>query len=237
MLVVHHVDRWPLALEPDHRADEARPVRPVQPRRPDDKARFRQAVEHGPLASQLGASVGGARRRDVILRIGSAGVSCEDVVGRDLHQAGARCRAARGQVSRTAGVDGQRLFFGRLGIVHGGPGRAVDDHIRPAAGDGIGDGGGVGHVQAGPVHPGDRLAAVGQDGNHVAAEHAASPGDQPPGHDTRSDPAGAGAVPCRLSGSHQARLPAYQSTVASRPWRNGTRGAYPIARRALSSRE
>ena len=51
VLVVHHVDRWPLVLELDHRADEARPVRPVEPRRPDDEARPGQAVEHGPLAS------------------------------------------------------------------------------------------------------------------------------------------------------------------------------------------
>ena len=35
VLVVHHVDRRPLVLELDHRADEVRPVRPVQPCRPD----------------------------------------------------------------------------------------------------------------------------------------------------------------------------------------------------------
>jgi dTDP-4-dehydrorhamnose 3,5-epimerase len=50
VLVVHHVDRWPPLLELDHRADEARPVRPVQPRRPDDIGRPGQALEHGPLA-------------------------------------------------------------------------------------------------------------------------------------------------------------------------------------------
>ena len=237
VLVVHHVDRWPPVLELDHRTDEARPVRPVQPRRPDDKARSGQAVEHGPLAGQLGAPVGGARRRDIVLRIRPAGITCEDIVGRDLHEPGAESRTGRGQVRRAASVDGQRLFLGRLGIVDRGPGRAVDDHIRPAARDRIGDSGGVGHVQAGPVHPGHRLAAGGQDGDHVGAEHAASPGDQPPGHDARPDPAGAGAGLCRLSGSHQARLPAYQRTVASRPWRNRTLGAYPMARRVLSSRE
>ncbi len=85
VLVVHHVDRRPLALELDHRTDEARPVRPVQPRRPDDIARLGQVVEHDPLAGQLGASVGGARRRDVILGIRPGGIPCEDVVGRDLH--------------------------------------------------------------------------------------------------------------------------------------------------------
>ena len=51
----------------------------------------------------------------------------------------------------------------------------------------------------------------------IGAEHAACACDQPPGHDTRPDPAGAGAAPCRRSGSHQARLSAYQRTVASRP--------------------
>ena len=81
VLIVHHVDRGPLVLQLDHRADEARPVRPVQPRRPDDESRFGQAVEHGPLASQLGASVGGARRRDVILGIRSVSIPGEDVIG------------------------------------------------------------------------------------------------------------------------------------------------------------
>src|SRR5947208_747824 len=43
VLIVHHVDRRPLVLELDHRADEVRPVRSVQPRRPDDIARAGQA--------------------------------------------------------------------------------------------------------------------------------------------------------------------------------------------------
>ena len=50
VLVGDHVDRWPLVLELDHGAGEACPVRPVQPCRPDDKARPGQAAEHGPLA-------------------------------------------------------------------------------------------------------------------------------------------------------------------------------------------
>jgi hypothetical protein len=56
-------------------------VRSVQPRRPDDIARAGQAVEHGPLAGQLGASVSGARCRDVILGIRSASIPREDVIG------------------------------------------------------------------------------------------------------------------------------------------------------------
>jgi dTDP-4-dehydrorhamnose 3,5-epimerase len=51
VLVVDHVDGWPLVLELDHRAGEAPPVGPVEPCRPDDKARPGQAVEHGMLAS------------------------------------------------------------------------------------------------------------------------------------------------------------------------------------------
>ena len=84
------------------------------------------------------------------------------------------CRGvtARGQIGRTAGVDGQRLFLGRLGIVNGGPGRAVDDHIRPAAGDRIGDSGAVGDVQAGPAHPGHRLSAGGQSDGLVRIQDA-----------------------------------------------------------------
>jgi hypothetical protein len=81
VLVIHHVDRWPLVLELDHRADEVGTIRPVQPRCPDDIAQAGQPVEHDPLPGQLGASVGGARRRDVILGILSARIPGEDVVG------------------------------------------------------------------------------------------------------------------------------------------------------------
>jgi dTDP-4-dehydrorhamnose 3,5-epimerase len=87
-LVVHHVDRGPLVGEPDHRLDEVWPVRPVQPRRPDDITRPGQAAEHRTLASQLGPPVGGPRRRDVVLGVRPAGIPGENVVGGDLHQAG-----------------------------------------------------------------------------------------------------------------------------------------------------
>src|ERR1700677_497651 len=101
LLVIHHVDRRPLVFQLDHRADEAGPVCPVEPRRPDDIARPGQPAEHGELASQLGASVGGARRRDVIFGVRLASVPGEDVVGRDLHQAGGESHAARRHAGRT----------------------------------------------------------------------------------------------------------------------------------------
>ena len=47
-LVVHHVDRWPPAFQPDHRADEVRPVRPVQPGRSAPRSRPGQAVRARP---------------------------------------------------------------------------------------------------------------------------------------------------------------------------------------------
>jgi hypothetical protein len=89
VLIVYDVDGRPLVLKLDHRCDETRPVRSVQPCRPDDIARLRQPVEHGPLAGQLGTSVGGTRRRGVILGVRPGRITGEDVIGRDLYQAGA----------------------------------------------------------------------------------------------------------------------------------------------------
>ncbi len=51
------------------------------PGRPDHIGRPGQAVEHGPLAGQLGASVGGTRRRNIVLGVRPARVPGEDVVG------------------------------------------------------------------------------------------------------------------------------------------------------------
>ena len=190
MLVDHHVHVRPLALELDHGTDKTRPVRAVEPRRPDHIGRAGQRGEHGPLAGQLGTPVGGARRGHVVLGIGMAGVPGEDVVGGELYQPGAGSRARRGQVRRAAAVDDKRLLLCCLGIVDRCPGRAVDHHVGPGAPDRVGDGGGVGHVKFCAVQPGHGLAAGGQRGHQVGAEHAARPGDKPPRHGTCPDPAG-----------------------------------------------
>ena len=225
ILVVDHVDGRTLALQVDHRAHEARPVRPVQPGRPDYVARPGQAAEHRALGRQLGPPVGGPRRWDVVLSVGPLGGPGEDVVGRRLHQAGLHGRAGGGQIGCAAAVHHQRLLLMCLGVVHGGPGRAVNDHIRAQGGQDVGDGSGVGHVKAGPVQGGHALPAAAQHGDQVTAEHAAGPGHQPPAHDACPASAGAaapvaGAAPSALgcfSGSHQARLSRYHCTVSARP--------------------
>ena len=242
VLVVDDIDGGLLALQPDHRTSEIRPVRPEKPRGPHHVAGSGQPTEYGPLTRQLGTPVGGARRRNIVFGVRSTRVPGKDVVGRDLHHAGPGRCAARGQAGRSAGVDGQRLLLCRLSVVDSGPGRAVYDHVRAMAGDRVGYRGSISHIQPGPVHPGYRLAQGYQGGYQIGAEHAAAPGDQPPRHGLRCQLAaapggGPGTAPGCLSGSHQPRLSAYQRTVASRPWRNGTRGEYPIARRALSLRE
>ena len=76
-----------------------------------------------------------------------------------------------------------------------------------------------------PPRPGPRHRVAG--GYRARAFAPVHPGDQPPGHDTRPDPAATGAAAPCFSGSHQARLAAYQRTVSSRPWRNGTRARTP----------
>src|SRR5450755_16512 len=194
VLVVDDLDGRPPALQRDHRTGEAAPVRPVQPGCTDHVTRVGQGVEHGSLTGQLGTSIGGPRRRDVLLGIRPLGGPGEDVVGRHLHQTRTAGLAGRGDVGCAATVDRQRLLLVRLGIVDAGPGRAVDDHIRPEGGQGRSDGSGIGHIQAGPVQAGYGLPAAAQDGDQLTAQHAAGPGNQPPDHSARPAPCGTASL-------------------------------------------
>ena len=237
MLVVHHVDRLAAGVRSliivrtklGPCAPYSHAVRTTSPTRAGGRAR--------PARRPAWCARRRCAARDIVLGIRPASVPGENVVGRDLHQAGPSAAQAAARFGRAAALTGERVFLGRLGVVDRGPGRAVDDHVGQPAGDRIGDGGGVGHVQAGPVHPGHRLTAGGQRGDQVGTEHPASPGDQPPGHDTRPDPAGTGAALACLSGSHQDR--GCPHTSARSP--PGPGGTGPAARtpspQALSSRE
>ena len=123
-----------LARQGDHRADEVGPVRAVEPGRPHHVAGVGQQPEHGLLAGQLGAPVGGARGGAVIFRVGPPAVAAEHVVSGHVHQGGAAGGAGGGDVLRaTARLPAARLVLVGLGIVYRRPGRAIDDDGRPVA--------------------------------------------------------------------------------------------------------
>src|SRR5690606_25793530 len=213
-LVVDDVDGGAAGLETDHRPHEVGAVDPVQPGGAHHGARVGQFLQHGPLAGQFGAAVGGARAGGVVLGVGGgAGVAGEDVVGGDVDQAGAVGGAGAGELPR-AGAGG--AGGGGAGGVDGGVGRAVDDEGGAVDGQGPVDGVGGGDVEGGPVEAGDLLAAPGEGVDDVPAEHAGGPGDQP-AHDRPP-------VTRCFSGSHQARLSRYQATVSARPVVKSWRG-------------
>ncbi len=178
-LVADDGHRVALAGQPDHRPHEARPVLPVQPGGPHHVAGVGQRLQDRPLARQLGPAVRGARSGGGVLGVGSAGVAREDVVRGDLHQRGTQRRARRGQVRRAVAVVPQRLRLVGLGVVHGGPGGAVDHDRGTARLQRRRHGGGVGDVQVRPAQAGGLLAPAGQQGGQVPAEHPGGPGDQP----------------------------------------------------------
>ena len=83
------------------------------------------------LAGQLGAAVGGERRRLVALDVGLALGPVEDVVGGDVDDAGADRGGRGGDVAGAGPVDREGRLLGLLGPVDVGPGGAVDDDVGP----------------------------------------------------------------------------------------------------------
>ena len=230
-LVGDDIDERPLGFQADHRPDEIGPVRPVQPGGPHHIPGLGKEPEDGLLPGQFGAPVGGARRGVVILRVGSNAIPAEHVVGGHVHQPGAAGRARGGDVLRASPVDQEGLVLASLGIIDGGPGRAVHDDGGPGAQDEGADGRGVCYVEVRAPQAGHVLAPAVQDTDKVPAEHPASPGDQPFRHGApwalaeRACSRGPGSPGGDLSGSHQERLSRYHCTVARRPSANGVRGA------------
>src|SRR6185312_5781321 len=143
----------------------------VQPGGADDVAAVREGLQDGLFAGELGAAVGAARGGGGVLGVRRGGVAGEDVVGGDVEQDGAGTGAGVGEVGRAVAVDRERLGLAGLGVVHGGPGRAVDDHGGPVALERAPYGVGVREVQRLPVEGGDLLTRRRQPGQYVPAEH------------------------------------------------------------------
>ena len=122
-----------------------------------------------------------------VLGVRRGGGAVEDVVGGDVHQPGPLGGAGGREQLRAEPVDAGRLGLVLLGAVDVGPGGGVDDDV--VTGDRRRDRGGVGDVEVGARDRGHLGAAGGQDVDHVAAEHAARAGDEPP-HRRHSVPVG-----------------------------------------------
>ncbi len=224
------------AFLPDHRGDEARPVRPVEPGGADHVARQAGLLQHGPFPGQLGAAVRGARGRQAVLRIRLAAPPVEHVVRGDLDERGPPRRTAGGQPGHGLAVDPERGVLAGLSVVHRGPGRAVDDHRGLPAGQRLPDGTGVGDVEIAAGQPGHGLAPVFQHGHQIPAQHPPGPGHQPPAH--RPGPALAGRFGLAAGPGHRpgARLPGRlrSRAVSAAPTRRGgprTSAPWPPGRR------
>jgi hypothetical protein len=176
-LVVDHRGGRARPGQPEHRLHEVAAVRAVQPGGADHVAGLWQRGPHGELACQLGAAVGAARGGAGALGVRGGRLTVEHVIGRGVDEHRARVRAGGGQAGSAAGVDGEGLVLVRLGGVDGGPGGAVDDHVRLRVADRRGHGRGVGYVQVGPGEGGEVLAPGRQQVDHVAAEHSGCAGD------------------------------------------------------------
>ena len=97
-LVVDDEDLVLVGGEAQHRLDEVAAADPEEPGGADDEV-ARVGGRGRLLAGELGAAVGGERRRLVALDVGRALGAVEDVVGGDVDDAGADRRGGGGDVA------------------------------------------------------------------------------------------------------------------------------------------
>ena len=136
------------------------------------------------LARELGATVGRERVGRVGFDVGSPAGAVEDVVGRNLHELGADPARRARKVPGSGPVDGERRGLLVLGALDVGPGGAVDDRLRPLAGDRGVHGERVADVELGAGEADALVPPLPREGDDVAAEHPAGTGDQQADHGT-----------------------------------------------------
>ena len=173
------------------------------------------------LGLQLRAAVDRERIRRVRLDVRLALAAVEDVVGREEHDG----RAELEHVLRPADVHRGRVLRGRLRSVDIRPGRRVEHDVD------LGEAGGrrQRHV---PLRPGQRHDA--RLGSELLAQRRpelpVGAGDE----DAAAQLHSVSRTGARSrSGSHQARLAAYHSTVARSPSSNEISGSQPSSRRSF----
>ena len=148
----------------------------------DHPARAHEIVAGGRLhcgvTASLGLAVDAERAGRLILGM-DAGSAVEGVLARDVHQRETVCGCRTGQVGRTGGVGppGQAAPVRRLGAIDVGPGGGVDDDVvgRPVPGRHLRC---VRDVHLGQIDAGNGVAGLRQLPHELAAELAASTGDQ-----------------------------------------------------------
>ena len=106
LLVVDDLDRVAGAGEMQHRLDEVRAARAVEPGGAQDGVIGIGGADGG-FASELGAAIGGARLGCVVLAVRAGLAAAEDVVGRDMDERQATVAAAT--APGATGVDGKSV--------------------------------------------------------------------------------------------------------------------------------
>ena len=138
VLVVDDAELRPFSGKAQHRAEEVRAMRRVDPRRAQDRV---PRIGGGDrlLAGKFGCAVDRQRRGRVGLDIGRGLGAIEDVVGGNLDDGNAepgRCFGDRPGPDR---IDGEGEVPFALGLVDGGIGGGVDHDVRLCRGDRGGD--------------------------------------------------------------------------------------------------
>ena len=233
-------DGQPVALcpQPQHGLDEIRAMRRDHPGGAQDRVGPAGGA-HALFSRELGAAIGVLRGNRVCFDPRVRAAAREDVIGRDMHQRDAACRAGLRHGRRRVPVDGRSLGLVLLGAVDGGPGGGVDHRAgvmrlyRGGTGRGIRQVGGVaaqaGHRLRLPCQFRGHLAGSAEDENvhgargpsvlyRAACAYAVTPSRSP--------------TPLRVcSARHQSSLSRYHCTVRRNPSSTVTEGRQPSSAR------
>ena len=174
-LVVDNVQRVAgLSTEPEHRVDEARPPRTVEPRDPCDQMIGAMMADRS-FSGQLASSVDGSRIRFVPLVVGAIGVAREDVVRRDGDQPRSDPVSCGGNVGGAESIDGEGSILVRLTGIDCGHGRTMKNGFGSSLFERAPGRRGIDQIEIFDVHECQIMG--GEFLSQRTAEHSSSPGD------------------------------------------------------------
>ena len=126
-LVFDDIDRGSFGHQPDHGLYEVIAILRIYPGSADDDGAFGMLCKGLLLASEFGRPIDIDGTGSVGLFEWKIAISGEDIIRRNMDEAGAAFPAGGGKITRTVAVDAESGFLFRLGLIDGGIGCAIDD--------------------------------------------------------------------------------------------------------------
>lgn len=161
--------------EAQHRLDEVLAEGAVDPGRAQDGVVVGGGRDR-PFAGELARAIGRDRAGRIVFAIGPVEPAVEDIIGRELDHGDAQRRCGTRRFAGSLAIDAHGEFGLALGLIHGGIGGRVDDHVGPRRTQRRRDRLRDGEVEIGPAQR-DDLDADGHALQHGADDLAGPTGD------------------------------------------------------------